>query len=70
MNVLIIEDSDTMRNILKFNIEKWGFEIIGEAVDGKEGIRKYKELNPDLVILDMSMPNMNGIEWLEAKKKN
>ena len=69
MKILIIEDSEVMREKIKELIGKSGNRFVGEAIDGEQGLIKYKELNPDLVILDMSMPNLNGIEWLEEKRK-
>ena len=67
MKILIIEDSEVTRLILKKCIENViGFEVVGEAKNGIEGIRKYKELNPDLITLDISMPKMNGIDCIKA----
>jgi YesN/AraC family two-component response regulator len=52
--------------ILRTNL---AFEVCGEAVDGYDAIQKAKELNPDLMILDLSMPQMNGIEAARVLKK-
>lgn len=65
MKILLIDDSEMVRDILRENIEEEGYEIIGEAGDGEEGIRRYKELNPDIVILDISMPKCNGLQCLK-----
>ncbi len=65
-NILIIDDSAMSRNKLKRIIESNGHAIAGEASDGAEGIEKYRELKPDVVTLDITMPNMNGIECLRA----
>ncbi|MGC8545829.1 response regulator [Athalassotoga sp.] len=60
--VLIVDDAAFMRMLLKDMVTKAGFEIVGEAINGKEAIEKYKELNPDVVAIDTIMPEMNGIE--------
>ncbi len=60
--VLVVDDAAFMRMLLKDMITKAGYEIVGEAANGKEAIEKYKELNPDIVAMDTIMPEMNGIE--------
>ncbi len=67
--VLIVDDSRTSRKILKGILEGAGHEVIGEAVDGQDGINKYKELSPDLVTLDITMPVLDGLESLKELKK-
>lgn len=69
MKVLIIDDAEIARDILKRCVNKAGHEVIGEACDGEEGIIKFKELKPDLIILDISMPKMDGIECLRKIKE-
>lgn len=63
--ILLIDDSkisrDRTRNILK----KLEFEFIREAVDGLDGLKKYKELSPDLLITDIEMPNLDGISMIQ-----
>ena len=51
-----------MRMMLKDILSKNGYEVVGEAANGKEAIDKYIELRPDLVLLDITMPEMDGIE--------
>ena len=63
--VLIVDDAAFMRLTLKRIIENIGFEVVGEAENGKDSINKYKELNPDLVTMDITMPEMDGIEALK-----
>lgn len=63
-NILIVDDSKTSRKILRGTLEEAGYTIVGEAVDGNEGINKYKELKPDVVTMDITMPNKDGIEAL------
>lgn len=60
-NVLIVDDSKTSRKILRGTLEDAGFTIIGEACDGNEGVSMYKELKPDVVTMDITMPNKDGI---------
>lgn len=67
--VLMIDDSKTSRKILRATLEKGGFTIIGEASNGEEGYLKYKELKPDIVTMDITMPAMDGIECLTLIKK-
>ncbi|MCX6690985.1 MAG: response regulator [Methanoregula sp.] len=67
--VLIADDASFMRGSLKFIIETAGFEVVGQAKDGKEAIELYKKLNPDVVTLDILMEGMDGIEALAGIKK-
>ena len=66
--VLMVDDSRTSRKILRAVLERGHFEIIGEASNGEEGYIKYKELQPDLVTMDITMPTMDGIESLTLIK--
>lgn len=66
--VLIVDDSRTSRKLLKNVLEHGGFVITGEAANGEEGYLKYKELKPDLVTMDITMPIMDGIESLSLIK--
>ena len=68
-NILIVDDSRTSRKILRQILEEAGHTIIGEGVDGEDGYLKCKELKPDLVTLDITMPKMDGIEALQLIKK-
>lgn len=67
--VLIVDDSRTSRKMLRQLLEELGYEVAGEAVNGEEGYLKYKELKPDLVTLDITMPRMDGIQALQLIKK-
>lgn len=66
--VLIVDDSRTSRKILRGLLEHAGFVITGEAVNGEDGYLKYKELQPDIVTMDITMPVMDGIESLSLIK--
>lgn len=63
--VLIIDDAAFMRLTIRTMLEKNGFEIVGEAENGRMGVKKYMELQPDLVTMDITMPDMTGIEALK-----
>lgn len=60
--VLIVDDAAFMRLSIKTMITKAGFEVAGEAKNGIEAVKKYKELKPDVVTMDITMPEMTGIE--------
>jgi two-component system chemotaxis response regulator CheY len=64
--VLIVDDAMFMRTSIKLILEKAGYQVVGEAENGEEGVRLYKELKPDLVTMDITMPIMSGIEALRA----
>ena len=59
--VLIVDDAVVMRMMIKGILSKNGFEVGGEAQNGVEAVEKYKQLQPDLVTMDMVMPEMDGI---------
>ncbi len=62
-SVLIVDDNALLRNLLRTCIEKDpGWKVCGEAENGKDGITKVEQLKPDVVILDLQMPVMNGLE--------
>ncbi len=69
-NVLIVDDSRTSRRILKDILERAGYAIAGEAVNGQEGFDEYVKLKPDIVTLDITMPVMDGIDCLKLIKRN
>jgi DNA-binding NarL/FixJ family response regulator len=61
--ILIVDDSAPTRGLVRTFIEsRPGFEVCGEAADGVEGIQKGRELKPDLIVLDFSMPRLNGLQ--------
>ena len=63
--ILIVDDSRTSRKILRSILEDAGHNVVGEAMDGQDGVNKYKEFRPDLVTLDITMPVMDGLEALK-----
>lgn len=68
--VLIVEDEDIIRKGIAYTMDwvSMGCTIVGEAANGKEGIEKIKELNPDIVLADIMMPGMDGIEMIRTAK--
>ena len=66
--ILIVDDSRTSRKILRNILETAGNEIVAEAMDGQDGINKFKDINPDIVTLDITMPVMDGLEALKNIK--
>ena len=70
ISVLIVDDSKLVRGVLRDYLKALtDWSIAGEAEDGPEAIEKAKELKPDLILLDFSMPKMNGIETASQLKK-
>ncbi len=67
--VLVVDDAIFMRQALKLILEKNGFTVVGEAENGRIAIQKYKELTPDLVTMDITMPEVDGIEAVKAIKE-
>jgi two-component system chemotaxis response regulator CheY len=63
--ILIVDDALFMRNMLRNIFSESGFEVVGEAQNGNEAVEKYQELQPDLVTMDIVMPEKNGIEALK-----
>jgi two-component system chemotaxis response regulator CheY len=67
--VLIVDDSSFARIKLKQLLQKNGFEVVGEAENGKIALEKIRELRPDIVTLDITMQDMDGIECMSEIKK-
>ncbi|MGC8971028.1 MAG: response regulator [bacterium] len=67
--ILIVDDAAFMRMMLKNILSQNGYEIIGEASNGLEAVNLYKELKPDLVTMDITMPEMDGITAVKEIKK-
>src|ERR1700682_1560165 len=68
--LLIVDDNSNIRYLIRSFIESMGYTVCGEAVDGVDAIEKATELQPDLILLDMLMPRMNGIEAAAALKRS
>ncbi len=69
-NILICDDAAFMRMMIKDILTKNGYNVAGEAENGARAIEKYNELKPDLVLMDITMPEMDGIQALKKIKEN
>lgn len=67
--VLVVDDTAFMRHYLKTMLESNNYKVVGEAENGLAAVLKYKELKPDLVTMDITMPKMNGLEALKLIKE-
>ncbi len=64
--ILTVDDAAFMRKVIKDTLSKAGYSDIHEAEDGAKAVEKYNEIKPDLVLMDITMPNMDGLEALKA----
>ena len=67
--ILIVDDAAFMRMMSKDILTKNGYNIAGEAENGAKAVEKYNELKPDLVLMDITMPEMDGIQALKKIKE-
>ncbi|QNO16428.1 response regulator [Alkalicella caledoniensis] len=67
--VMIVDDAAFMRMMIKDILVKNGYDVVAEAANGAEAVEKYKELTPDLVTMDITMPEMDGVAALKEIKK-
>src|SRR5690606_33476647 len=67
--VLITDDAAFMRTTLRNVLQKEGFEVVGEAANGREAVELYQKLRPDIVTMDITMPEMNGIDAIKEIMK-
>ena len=67
--ILVVDDERNMVRLLQVNLEREGYEVV-TAFDGVEGLQKARTENPDLVLLDITMPRMDGFEVLNVLKAN
>ena len=71
--ILLVDDAAFMRIMIKDTLSKNGYTELFEAVDGADAVQKYAEISPDLVVMDITMPNMDGLQALKeirAKDSN
>ena len=64
IEVLVVDDSKFMLKALVSVLENLGFKVVGSGSDGNEGLEQFKALRPDVTLLDVTMPNMDGVECL------
>ena len=69
-NILICDDAAFMRMMIKDILTKNGYNVAGEAENGAKAVEKYNEIKPDLVLMDITMPEMDGIQALKKIKEN
>src|ERR1039458_6190370 len=67
-SILTVDDSATVRQMVSFTLKKAGHDVV-EAVDGKDGLAKAGQRKVDLIITDLNMPNMDGIQMISAIRK-
>ncbi|MBW2037790.1 MAG: response regulator [Deltaproteobacteria bacterium] len=67
--ILIVDDAAFMRMMIKNIVTKNGYEVVGEAENGTTAVELYKELKPDIVTMDITMPEMDGIEGVRSIKQ-
>ncbi|MCT4507988.1 MAG: response regulator [Tepidibacter sp.] len=68
-SILLVDDAAFMRMMIKDILVKNGYDVVGEAENGLKAVEKYKELKPNLVIMDITMPELDGIEAVKEIKK-
>jgi two-component system chemotaxis response regulator CheY len=69
VKILVVDDAAFMRMMIKDILVKNGYEVVGEASNGAEAVVRFRELEPDLVTMDITMPEMDGITALKEIKK-
>ncbi len=69
MKVMLIDDSKTMRNIQRSVLRQLGIEQVEEACDGQDALSKVGAFQPDLILVDWNMPNMDGLSFIKAFRK-
>jgi two-component system chemotaxis response regulator CheY len=67
--VLIADDAVFMRTVIRNNLLQAGFEVVAEAANGREAVNLYKKYKPDIVFMDITMPEMTGIEAVKEIRK-
>ena len=63
-NILIVDDAIFMRTMIKGIVKRYGYCVVGEGANGLEGIEKYKRLSPDILLMNITMPEMDGLTAL------
>lgn len=68
--VLVVDDALFMRVTISNMFKEWGFEVVGQAANGREAIEMYEQFKPDVVTMDVTMPIMTGIEAVKTITEN
>lgn len=66
VKILLVDDAAFMRKVIKDTLSKNGYTELFEAVDGADAVEKFDQIKPDLVLMDITMPNMDGLEALKT----
>ena len=69
MRVMVVDDSKTMRNIIKSILNQLGYSEVEEACDGQDALTKVAAFNPDLLLVDWNMPNMDGLAFVKTYRE-
>jgi two-component system chemotaxis response regulator CheY len=69
VNVMVVDDTAFMRMVLKSILEECGLKVVAEATNGKEAVKLFKQVKPDLVTMDITMPDMDGLQALREIRK-
>jgi two-component system, chemotaxis family, chemotaxis protein CheY len=67
--ILVVDDALFMRKLIRDALDPYGFTIVGEAENGQQGVAMFRDLKPDIVTLDIVMPEMDGLQALAALKQ-
>lgn len=67
--ILVVDDTKFMRKMLTDMLKQFGYEVVGEADNGRQAVQKYRELRPDVVMMDITMPEMDGIDAMREIRK-
>lgn len=70
MKILVVDDAAFMRMMIKDILVKNGYDVVGEAANGAEAVVRYRELEPDLVTMDITMPEMDGLTALREIRRS
>ena len=63
--IMLVDDAAFMRMMLKNILQEGGYEVVAEGKDGNDGVAKYKEFQPDITLLDITMPEKDGLQTLK-----
>lgn len=69
INLIIIDDNEMTREVLRVTLRSDGYQVVGEAADGESGLEMVRRLKPDVVFLDVIMPRISGLEVLKQIKQ-